>query len=87
MKIVNYSEITKMPDALETLLSKLKSASFADECRYRIADYGRRFCCIFVKDEQYSKEYSCHVKYLSTLVNDISILEGKSKDIDPTWKD
>lgn len=87
MKIVNCSGDVKTTAGLDALLSRLESASFADECRYELRDYGRRFCCIFIRNEQYSKECCWHVKHLFTLANDISILESKSKEIDSSWNE
>ena len=54
---VNVKISTEYQTDLELLLSKLELASFADECRYEIKNFGRRFCCIFVTNGQYSKEY------------------------------
>jgi len=85
MKIVNCSGNMEIPAELKALLSKLESASFADECRYKLSNYGRRFCCIFIRAEQYSKEGCWHVKDLSKLMDNISILEDQSKEIDCSW--
>lgn len=86
MKIVNLSENVELSMKhkvdLELLLLKLESASFSDECRYKLKDFGRRFYCVFIKNDQYSKKCYWHIKHLSTLANDINILESKSNQID-----
>lgn len=81
MKTVDYSVNMKLSPRYEAelkiLLSKLKSASFADEFRYAFKDFGRRFCCIFVKKNSFSDEFCWHVKHLAKLSNNIEILKNK----------
>jgi hypothetical protein len=81
MNIVNCSENVKNPPVLVVLLSKLESASFADECRYEIRNFGRHICCIFVRNGIDSKEYFWSRKDLSMFSDDICILENKLKNI------
>jgi len=87
MKIVNYSNYIEEIPELNVLLSKLELSTFADECRYKLSNFGRRFCCIFLTGEQFSKECCWPIKDLSMLTDNISILEGKSKVIDNSFNE
>lgn len=79
--IINCTLNVKSPLIVQVFLSKIESASFADECRYELRNFGRHFCCVFVSNGIDLKEYSWSRKDLSILAEDMSILENELKNM------